>query len=65
MPSVLFVSYLTYGLVRPWVSRSMRQTIEIEYEAADTPEDPITSEIPASGVDSTDTVMPKDAASQI
>jgi len=65
MPSVLFVSYLIYGLVRPWVSRSMRQTIEIEYEAADTPEDPITSEIPASEVDSTGTVMPKDAASQI
>jgi CDP-diacylglycerol--serine O-phosphatidyltransferase len=65
MPSVLFVSYLTYGLVRPWISRRMRQTIEIEYDAADTPEDPITSEIPASEVDANGTVMPKDAASQI
>ncbi|GAA5133271.1 CDP-diacylglycerol--serine O-phosphatidyltransferase [Prosthecobacter algae] len=41
MPSVLFVSYLLYGLVRPWVSRRWRQEIEIEYEAADTPDDPI------------------------
>ena len=30
MPSVLFVTYLIYGLVRPWVSRQMRQTIESE-----------------------------------
>ncbi len=41
MPSVLFVSYLGYGLVRPWVSRKVRQQIEIEYEAADTLDDPI------------------------
>lgn len=40
MPSVLFVSYLGYGLVRPWVSRRVRQQIEIEFEAADTPDDP-------------------------
>jgi CDP-diacylglycerol--serine O-phosphatidyltransferase len=65
MPSVLFVSYLIYGLVRPWISRSVRQTIEIECESPDTPDDPITSEIPASEVDATDTVMPKDAASRI
>jgi CDP-diacylglycerol--serine O-phosphatidyltransferase len=44
MPSVLFVSYLLYGLVRPWVSRRWRREIEIEYEAADTPDDPITTE---------------------
>ncbi|RBP47745.1 CDP-diacylglycerol--serine O-phosphatidyltransferase [Roseimicrobium gellanilyticum] len=28
MPSVLFVSYLGYGLVRPWVSRKWRREIE-------------------------------------
>ncbi|WP_165201766.1 CDP-diacylglycerol--serine O-phosphatidyltransferase [Roseimicrobium sp. ORNL1] len=28
MPSVLFVSYLAYGLVRPWVSRKWRREIE-------------------------------------
>jgi CDP-diacylglycerol--serine O-phosphatidyltransferase len=28
MPSVLFVSYLAYGLVRPWVSRKWRHEIE-------------------------------------
>ena len=28
MPSVLFVSYLAYGLVRPWVSRKWQQEIE-------------------------------------
>lgn len=36
MPSVLFVSYLGYGLVRPWISRRWRKEIEIEDE---TPED--------------------------
>lgn len=65
MPSVLFVSYLIYGLVRPWISRQMRQTIEIENEAADPAEDPVTEEISTSEVDAGDTVMPKDAASQI
>jgi CDP-diacylglycerol--serine O-phosphatidyltransferase len=30
MPSVLFVTYLLYGLVRPWISRKWRQQIEIE-----------------------------------
>ena len=34
MPMVLFVSYLLYGLVRPWISRRWQQEIEIE-----TPED--------------------------
>lgn len=37
MPSVLFVSYLAYGLVRPWISRRWRKEIEIEDEV---PEDP-------------------------
>jgi CDP-diacylglycerol--serine O-phosphatidyltransferase len=34
MPSVLFVSYLAYGLVRPWVSRKWRQEIEEGPEAS-------------------------------
>ncbi|MBL9133144.1 MAG: CDP-diacylglycerol--serine O-phosphatidyltransferase [Verrucomicrobiaceae bacterium] len=36
MPSVIFVSYLLYGLVRPWVSRKWRREIEIEPELPDT-----------------------------
>lgn len=52
-PAVFFVSYLLYGLFRPWVSRRMRQQIEIELEV---PEDELThgnsaDEVP-SGVDS-------------
>lgn len=42
MPSVLFVSYLLYGLARPWISRRWRQEIEIEIEngeAAEVPEE--------------------------
>ena len=35
MPSVIFVTYLLYGLVRPWVSRKWRQEIEIEPECMD------------------------------
>lgn len=39
MPAVLFVSYLLYGLVRPWISRRWRQEIEIERESPEeTPE---------------------------
>lgn len=33
MPAVLFVSYLLYGLARPWVSRRWRREIEIEPES--------------------------------
>ena len=36
MPSVMFVSYLLYGLARPWVSRKWRREIEIEPEMSDT-----------------------------
>lgn len=32
MPAVLFVTYLLYGLVRPWVSRRWRREIEVEDE---------------------------------
>ncbi|HYF36384.1 MAG TPA: CDP-diacylglycerol--serine O-phosphatidyltransferase, partial [Prosthecobacter sp.] len=47
MPSVLFVSYLLYGLVRPWISRRWRQEIEIEQdtiETGDAAEAPLTPE---------------------
>jgi CDP-diacylglycerol---serine O-phosphatidyltransferase len=30
MPAIVFVSYLLYGLVRPWVGRRWRREIEIE-----------------------------------
>ena len=36
MPSVIFVTYLLYGLARPWVSRKWRREIEIEQEVPDT-----------------------------
>lgn len=42
MPSIIFVSYLLYGLVRPWVSRRWRQEIEIEAESMDLDVDPET-----------------------
>jgi CDP-diacylglycerol--serine O-phosphatidyltransferase len=35
MPSVIFVTYLLYGLARPWVSRKWRREIEIEQEVPD------------------------------
>ena len=35
-PSVIFVTYLLYGLARPWVSRKWRREIEIEQEVPDT-----------------------------
>ena len=35
MPAVLFVSYLLYGLVRPWVSRRWQREIEIEPDLPD------------------------------
>ncbi len=37
MPAVIFVGYLFYGLVRPWVKREWRREIE---EDPDEPEDP-------------------------
>lgn len=40
MPSVLFVSYLLYGLARPWISRRWRQEIEIESENGELPDEP-------------------------
>ncbi len=46
MPAVLFVSYLMYGLVRPWISRRWRKEIEIEDE---TPEEPAAAKVVESG----------------
>jgi CDP-diacylglycerol--serine O-phosphatidyltransferase len=45
MLAVLFVSYLLYGLVRPWISRRWQQEIEIELETDTDTEPP---ESPAS-----------------
>ncbi len=42
MPAVLFVSYLLYGLVRPWVSRKWQQEIEIELDPTELDADPET-----------------------
>ena len=41
MPSVLFVSYLLYGLFRPWISRRWRRQIEIESETGDPADEPV------------------------
>ena len=51
MPTVLFVSYLLYGLVRPWVSRKWRQEIEdgIEGPADETGAPPEAAPADASG----------------
>jgi len=35
MPALLFVSYLAYGLVRPWVSRKWQKEIEEDFETPD------------------------------
>ncbi len=52
-PAVFFVSYLMYGLVRPWVSRRMRRQIEIESEdpEEEAPEDALVEGETAEGVD--------------
>ena len=34
-PAVFFVSYLAYGLFRPWISRKWQREIEIESDPAD------------------------------
>ncbi|TLD72496.1 CDP-diacylglycerol--serine O-phosphatidyltransferase [Phragmitibacter flavus] len=43
MPTVLFVSYLLYGLVRPWISRRWRAEIESEAETSE-PDDALDEE---------------------
>ena len=50
MPAVLFVSYLLYGLVRPWVSRRWRREIEIEPEVPEESNGEVKSESPREGV---------------
>lgn len=62
MPAVIFVSYLLYGLVRPWVSRQWRQEIEIELE---TPEVDAEAETLALNGGEQGETRPADPASQI
>lgn len=62
MPAVIFVSYLLYGLVRPWVSRQWRQEIEIETE---TPEVDAEIETLALNGNEDGETRPTDPATQI
>ncbi|MGV3664110.1 MAG: CDP-diacylglycerol--serine O-phosphatidyltransferase, partial [Prosthecobacter sp.] len=62
MPAVIFVSYLLYGLVRPWVSRQWRQEIEIELE---TPEVDVEVETLALNGGAEGENRPPDPATQI
>lgn len=62
MPAVIFVSYLLYGLVRPWVSRQWRQEIEIELE---TPEVDVEVETLALNGGAEGEDRPPDPATQI
>jgi len=38
MPAILFVTYMIYGIARPWISRRWRAEIEQEEESFATPE---------------------------
>ncbi len=62
MPAVLFVSYLLYGLVRPWVSRRWRREIEIEQETGELPEE---GDVDANGDENQPPKPPTDPAAQI
>lgn len=44
MPAVIFLSYLLYGFLRPWISRSWRR--EIEQEESSDPEEDAAGSIP-------------------
>jgi CDP-diacylglycerol--serine O-phosphatidyltransferase len=46
MPMVLFVSYLAYGLVRPWISRRWRQQLEDNDESNDAEDEDTEDEVP-------------------
>ena len=48
MPAVIFVSYLCYGLVRPWVSRRWRREIEQETDEDDGPSEDLPVEMKSS-----------------
>lgn len=62
MPAVLFVSYLLYGLVRPWISRRWRQEIEIERES---PEEALENGNGAPAQPRGNSAQSSDAAAQI
>lgn len=51
MPTVLFVSYLLYGLIRPWVSRRWRAEIESEIEVESVEDQELVSKEPNSDGD--------------
>ena len=63
MPAVLFVSYLLYGLVRPWVSRRWQREIEIEPELSEEVNTETESESPKR--QSNTTGIPSDAGANI
>lgn len=48
MPAVIFISYLLYGFVRPWISRSWRREIEEEIGDGDDDADAENAEPPGS-----------------
>lgn len=50
VPAILFMAYLTYGLVRPWVSRAWRR--EIESVGTEGPETEAESGLPEAGGES-------------
>lgn len=62
MPSVMFVSYLLYGFVRPWVSRKWRREIEVEPEIPDT--ENVDEEMALSGPDTDEDAAPSLDAEQ-
>ena len=43
MPAVIFISYLLYGFLRPFLSRKMKEEIEDEIEDEDGKDDPLES----------------------
>ncbi len=59
MPMVLFVSYLLYGLLRPWISRRWQQEIEVESFDDGTTEDETLLEVPKTDRDSPDSAASK------
>lgn len=51
MPAVLFVSYLLYGLVRPWLSNRWRKEIEEDgFDSHDEPDDEAAEDAAEDGV---------------
>ncbi len=58
MPMVLFVSYLLYGLIRPWISRRWQQEIEIESSEDGITDDETSQDAPKPDRDSPDSADP-------